>query len=110
MAEDSHQLTHLSFACQEQRGAYATILSEDSLRRSSRPSKLYEEICRLGQLSVLVNLEHLELSSLPSAGLPDGVPSQLVKLTRLYLCYTINHHAAAACSEQIGQLSSLTSL
>jgi hypothetical protein len=56
------QLTHLGLDCHGFSGA---------------------DTARLGQLSALVNLEHLELTSLGCDGVPGGVPSESSKLTRL---------------------------
>jgi hypothetical protein len=44
---------------------------------------------QLGQLSALVNLKHLDITSLPETGLPGGLPSQLQKLTCLQVKYPI---------------------
>jgi hypothetical protein len=60
----------------------------------------------LGQLSALVNLEHLCLGGL-SEGLPGGVPSQLVKLTTLQLVFC---DAVPVAAEQLQSLSFLTAL
>jgi hypothetical protein len=42
---------------------------------------------QLSQLSALVNLQHLELTHLQHAGVPGGLPSQLVKLTCLRIVF-----------------------
>jgi hypothetical protein len=66
-----------------------------------------EDTARLSQLSGLVNLKHLELTSLRGGGVPGGVLSQLSKLT----CLGISFAGIADAHEvQLQQLGSLTAL
>jgi hypothetical protein len=65
-----------------------------------------EQAATLSQLSNLANLGHLELFSLPSNGVPGGLPSQLVKLT----CLDVTYARPCNTVEQFQHLSSLTAL
>jgi hypothetical protein len=67
-----------------------------------------QPIEELGLLSALTNLQHLELANLPHAGVPGGVPSQLVKLTCLHMGYNRSAHYSVA--QHFGNLGSLTAL
>jgi Leucine-rich repeat (LRR) protein len=60
----------------------------------------------LQQLSRLVNLQHLELGRLPPDAVPDGMLSQLSKLT----CLDINFDRGNHVAEKFRHLSSLTAL
>lgn len=60
----------------------------------------------LSQLSVLLNLEDLELSVPPFHGAPGGFPPELKKLTALKIDYSTGQNAA----EQLQHLSILTAL
>jgi hypothetical protein len=46
------------------------------------------EVEELRQLSAFVKLQQIELGHVPTAGLPDGVPAQLVGLTGLHITIT----------------------
>jgi hypothetical protein len=80
------QLTHLCLEC------------DPVQRRQS-------QITQLGQLSGLVNLQHLQLVKL-HPGVPGGLPSQLVKLT----CLDVHYWGGFNATEQLQHLSCFTAL
>jgi Leucine-rich repeat (LRR) protein len=61
---------------------------------------------RMGELSALVNLQHLTLQRLSPPGVPAGLPAQLVRLT----CLEAAFQPGCNMAEQLQHLSSLTAL
>jgi hypothetical protein len=64
------------------------------------------QVENLRQLSGCVNLRHLQLTDLPSDGVPGGLPSQLVKPT----CLDVAYMDVCDGAGQLQHLSSLTAL
>jgi hypothetical protein len=69
-----------------------------------------EEAAGLSQLSGLTNLRDINLIGLPAGGLPGGLPSQLVKLTYLWIDCRDWGRSGTAYKKQFQHLSSLTAL
>jgi hypothetical protein len=67
-----------------------------------------EESIQMSALSGLVGLQHIILRNAHQQALPDGLPSQLTKLT----CLDMSYNSDSACDgvQQLQHLSSLTAL
>jgi hypothetical protein len=98
----------------DKQGVFAFAKLQHPLRIKSLCLEFYqdqpEQAQHLDQLSALVDLEHLSLSAFPLSALPDGLPSQLTKLTSLRVNYTNKAAEITAASGLFKHLGSLTAL